>query len=259
MVMKARLRTDKLWVSYNDHTVLKGIDAAIPDGHFTAIIGANGCGKSSLLKSIINLIRPAAGSVTLDGCSITNMRPSELARNVAMLPQAPIAPEGITVAELVARGRFAWQSFFPRYSLKDHEAVATALSATRLEGLADKLLSELSGGQRQRAWIAMVLAQDTQIILLDEPTSFLDLSHQVELMQLLVRLRKQGKTIVAVLHDINQACRYADNLIALADGRVIAAGSPGEILSPALVEEAFGLKVMVASDPVSGTPMAVAL
>jgi len=187
------------------------------------------------------------------------MRPSELARNVAMLPQAPIAPEGITVAELVARGRFAWQSFFPRYSLKDHEAVATALSATRLEGLADKLLSELSGGQRQRAWIAMVLAQDTQIILLDEPTSFLDLSHQVELMQLLVRLRKQGKTIVAVLHDINQACRYADNLIALADGRVIAAGAPSEILSPALVEEVFGLKVMVASDPVSGTPMAVAL
>lgn len=255
--MKGRLRVEGLSLAYESRVVLDGIDTCIPDGAFTAIIGANGCGKSSLLKSMVNLLRPTTGAVRLDGREVSTIRPRELAKEIAMLPQSPLAPEGITVAELVARGRFAWQSFFTRNNKRDDEVVANALAASQLEALAEAPVAELSGGQRQRAWIAMVLAQDTPIILLDEPTNFLDLAHQVELMELIARLRRHGKTIVAVLHDINQAGRYADHLIALAGGMIAASGAPSAVVTPRLVESVFNLKALVVPDPVVGTPMAI--
>lgn len=256
---QAAITIRDLSISYDGHRVLDGISTQIPAGRFTAILGANGCGKSSLLRSMANLLRPTGGQLWLGTQGIAALRPRRLARELAMLPQSPLAPEGISVIDLVRRGRFAHQGFFPSRSQEDERIVAKSLSETGLAELADHPVARLSGGQRQRVWIAMVLAQNTPILLLDEPTSFLDLAHQIELMQLLVRLKDEGRTVIAVLHDINQAARYSDHLITLANGTIAASGAPMDIVTPALIRQVYGLEAMVAPDPVAGTPMAIAL
>ncbi len=258
MTMRGRLQIDRLTLGYRHRMILRDISVVIPDGQFTAIVGANGCGKSSLLRSMVNLVPPASGTISLDGRAVSTMRPRELARSIALLPQSPITPEGIIVRELVARGRFAWQSGYFRHNRADAEAIDEALCLTGMAGSSDVPVSELSGGQRQRAWISMILAQQTPILLLDEPTSFLDIAHQVELMELLVSLRSSGKTIVAVLHDINQACRYADHLIALGASGLSANGSPREVVDASFIHALFGLNCVVVPDPVTGSPMAIA-
>lgn len=256
--MSGRLQIDKLILGYRQRTILRDVSTIIPDARFTAIVGANGCGKSSLLRAIVNLVPLAGGAIRLDGRAVSTMRPRDLARRIALLPQSPITPDGIIVRELVARGRFAWQTRYFRDSGADAKVIDEALELTGMNLLSEAPLSELSGGQRQRAWISMVLAQQTPILLLDEPTSFLDVAHQVELMELLVFLRSIGKTIIAVLHDINQASRYADHLIALGDGGLAASGAPQEIVDASFIHRLFGLECVVIPDPVAGSPMAVA-
>ncbi len=250
-----RLRASGLTAHYGDAAVLRGLDVAIPDGCFTAIIGPNGSGKSSLLKSLGRLLLPSTGTVTLDGRAMATFRSVEVARLLGLLPQSALAPEGITVGDLVARGRYPHQSFLRQWSRADQAAVQAALAMTGLADLAGRAMEALSGGQRQRAWIAMVLAQDTPILLLDEPTTFLDIAHQFELLDLLRRLHRQaGRTVVAVLHDLNQACRYADHLIALRDGRIVAEGKPAEVVTEAFMAAVFDLACVIIEDPVCGTP-----
>ena len=219
-------------------------------------MGANACGKSTLLRSMSRLLSPRAGQVLLDGRAVHRMPAKELARTLGLLPQSPIAPEGITVADLVGRGRHPHQGIFSRWSREDDAAVAAALEATQTTALAERPVDELSGGQRQRVWIAMALAQQTDLLLLDEPTTFLDVSHQIEVLDLLTDLnRARGTTIVMVLHDLNMAARYADHLVALTDGRVHAAGTPGDVLTEANVQAVFGLECRVIADPTSGAPL----
>jgi iron complex transport system ATP-binding protein len=219
-------------------------------------VGANACGKSTLLRSMSRLLSPRAGQVLLDGRAVHRMPAKELARTLGLLPQSPIAPEGITVADLVGRGRHPHQGIFSRWSREDDAAVAAALEATRTTTLAERPVDELSGGQRQRVWIAMALAQQTDLLLLDEPTTFLDVSHQIEVLDLLTDLnRARGTTIVMVLHDLNMAARYADHLVALTDGRVHAAGPPADVLTEATVQAVFGLTCRVIVDPTSGAPL----
>lgn len=250
-----RLLAAGLAVRYGGETVLHGLDLAIADGGFTAIVGANGSGKSSLLKALGRLLRPSGGSVLLDGRAIASYPSVEVARLLGQLPQSASAPDGITVADLVARGRYPHQSFLRQWSHADQAAVRTALDMAGLADLAERPLETLSGGQRQRAWIAMVLAQETPILLLDEPTTFLDIAHQFELLDLLRRLQRQaGRTVVAVLHDLNQACRYADHLIALRQGRIVATGRPATIVTVAFMAKVFGLACVIIEDPVCGTP-----
>jgi iron complex transport system ATP-binding protein len=228
----------------------------VPTGRITAIVGANACGKSTLLRSMTRLLPPRAGRVLLDGKAVHRLPAKELARTLGLLPQSPIAPEGITVADLVGRGRHPHQGVFSRWSPEDDAAVASALEATQTTALADRAVDELSGGQRQRVWIAMALAQQTDLLLLDEPTTFLDVSHQVEVLDLLTDLnRTRGTTIVMVLHDLNLAARYADHLVALAGGRVHVAGEPAEVLTEECVRAVFGLESRVIVDPTSGRPL----
>ena len=223
-------------------------------------MGANACGKSTLLRSMSRLLSPRAGQVLLDGRAVHRMPAKELARTLGLLPQSPIAPEGITVADLVGRGRHPHQGIFSRWSREDDAAVAAALEATRTTALAERPVDELSGGQRQRVWIAMALAQQTDLLLLDEPTTFLDVSHQIEVLDLLTDLnRARGTTIVMVLHDLNMAARYADHLVALTDGRVHAAGPPADVLTEANVQAVFGLECRVIVDPTSGAPLMLPL
>ncbi|WP_139112619.1 ABC transporter ATP-binding protein [Hoeflea olei] len=255
--MPARLHADTVTLGYDSRTIATGLSVAIPDGAFTVIVGPNACGKSTLLRALSRLLRPQAGRVILDGGDIAGLAAREVARRLGLLPQSSIAPEGITVAELVARGRYPHQSFLRQWSKADEAAVAAAMQATGIAALSGRLVDELSGGQRQRVWIAMVLAQQTPILLLDEPTTFLDMAHQIELMELLADLNTEGRTIVAVLHDLNQACRYATHLIAMKDGAVAAEGEPSAIVSAQLIEEVFGLPVLVIPDPVSGRPLIV--
>ena len=224
---------------------------AMPDGSFTVIVGPNACGKSTLLR----LLPASRGSVVLDGREIHEYRSREVARRLGLLPQSSTAPEGITVADLVARGRFPHQSLMSRWSREDERVVAEAMAATRVTELRDRPLDELSGGQRQRVWVAMALAQQTPILLLDEPTTFLDIAHQIELLDLIAQLRAEGRTVVAVLHEINLAARYATHLIAMRDGRIVAEGTPGEVVTEALVEEVFGLACRVIPDPDTGGPV----
>ncbi|MGF6593292.1 ABC transporter ATP-binding protein [Pseudomonas sp. 2835] len=255
--MTHRLHADAVTLRYDQRTISSDLSIAIPDGSFTVIVGPNACGKSTLLRALSRLLAPAHGRVVLDGKSITALAAKEVARRLGLLPQSATAPEGITVADLVARGRFPHQSFLRQWSAADEQAVNAAMAATQVSALANRVLDELSGGQRQRVWIAMVLAQETPILLLDEPTTFLDIAHQIELLELLSDLNRQGRTIVAVLHDLNQACRYATHLIAMRDGAVLAQGAPGEIFTEALVQEVFGLPAVIIADPVSGTPLVV--
>ncbi|SMC52200.1 ABC transporter ATP-binding protein [Rhizobium sp. RU36D] len=250
------LTAQDLSAGYSDSVILEGLDLAIDPGKITVIVGANACGKSTLLRTLSRLLFPRHGRVLLDGKSIHKTPPRELARTLGLLPQSPIAPDGITVADLVSRGRHPHQGMFSRWTARDDEAVAAALIATRTVELAERPMDELSGGQRQRAWIAMALAQQTDILLLDEPTTFLDISHQVEVLDLLTDLNRQrGTTIVMVLHDLNLAARYADSLIAMAAGRLHARGTPEEVLTEDNVRQVFGLESRVITDPTSGRPI----
>jgi iron complex transport system ATP-binding protein len=245
-------------LGYGERTVVDGLDLAIPPGRLTAIVGANGCGKSTLLRALARLLRPRAGAVLLDGRAIAELPAKRLARRLAILPQTPVAPEGLTVEELVARGRYPHQSLLRQWSAADEAAVERALDATGTAELRTRALDELSGGQRQRAWIAMTLAQETEILLLDEPTTFLDLAHQIEVLDLLGELvAGHGRTVVMVLHDLNQACRYADQLVAMRAGRIHASGPPAEVVDAALIAEVFGVRAHVIDDPVTGTPLCV--
>ncbi|RDG39998.1 ABC transporter ATP-binding protein [Streptomyces corynorhini] len=252
------LRTRDVRLGYDGHEVVKGLSVDIPPGRITMIVGPNACGKSTLLRSMARLLAPTSGEVLLDGKSVHGMPTKEVAAVLGILPQSPVAPDGITVSDLVGRGRYPHQGWFRRWTSEDDEAVAQALLATDVLELAARPVDELSGGQRQRVWIAMALSQRTDILLLDEPTTYLDISHQLDVLDLLTDLnREYGSTIAVVLHDLNLACRYADHLIAMKDGRIVAEGTPAEIVTASLVTEVFGMRCSVAEDPASGTPMIV--
>lgn len=254
------LLADSVIAGYDDRTVLHELSVRIPPGRITAIVGANACGKSTLLRALARLLKPHSGTVLLDGKSIQSTPTRAVATMLGMLPQAPIAPDGITVADLVGRGRYPRQGWIRQWTAADDEAVAEAMRSTDVLDLAGRPIDELSGGQRQRVWIAMALAQETSILLLDEPTTFLDLTHQYEVLDLLSGLnRADGRTIVLVLHDLNQACRYAHHLVAMKDGTILAEGAPADVVTETVVADVFGLPVRVVPDPVAGTPMVVPL
>jgi iron complex transport system ATP-binding protein len=253
-----RLRTERLTIGYDRTTVITDLSVDIPDGRITAIVGPNACGKSTLLRGLARLLKPAGGQVILDGSDISTLHTVEVARRLGLLPQTSIAPEGITVADLVARGRFPHQKVLRQWAAEDAAAVADAMRATNVEALSARLVDELSGGQRQRVWVAMVLAQQTPLLLLDEPTTYLDIAHQVELLDLFAALnREQGRTVVAVLHDLNHACRYADHIIAMKAGSIVAEGDPTDVITEALVSEVYGLACQIIDDPQTGTPLVV--
>ena len=255
--MSDRLQADAVTLRYDQRTISTDLSVSIPDGSFTVIVGPNACGKSTMLRALSRLLFPSEGVVILDGRNIQSMAAKDVARWLGLLPQSAIAPDGIIVADLVARGRYPHQSFLRQWSRADEDAVAKAMAATNITELSGRLVDELSGGQRQRVWVAMVLAQETPILLLDEPTTFLDIAHQIELLDLLSDLNDEGRTIVAVLHDLNHACRYASHLVAMKDGAIVASGGPVDIVTAELVEAVFNLPAMVMPDPVSGTPMIV--
>lgn len=257
---QSRLEARDVTLVYGERTISRDLTFKVPDGLFTVIVGPNACGKSTLLRALARIIRPDNGHVVLDGKQIERIPAREVARTLGLLPQSSVAPDGITVADLVARGRYPHQSFLQRWSQADEDAVAWAMKTARVEELASRPVDELSGGQRQRVWIAMVLAQETPLLLLDEPTTFLDIAHQIELLNLLRDLnRRQGNTVVAVLHDLNQACRYADHIVAMRDGRIITEGDPRSVMTADLVQTVFGLAAVVIDDPVTGDPMVVPL
>lgn len=253
----SRMQMEDVTLGYDKAPIISDLSTAIPAGSFTVIIGPNACGKSTLLRGLSRLLSPASGQVILDGRDISTLASKEIAKRLGLLPQSAIAPDGITVADLVARGRFPHQGLLRQWSTVDEKAVHDALDATGLRELAPRRVDELSGGQRQRVWVAMVLAQQTELLLLDEPTTFLDIAHQVELMELFAHLNRQGRTVVAVLHDLNQAARYADHIIAMRDGRILAAGPPREVVTSARVEEIYGLPNVVIPDPITGGPLVV--
>ncbi|MFI9509698.1 ABC transporter ATP-binding protein [Nocardia sp. NPDC052566] len=257
---QARLRADRVRLGYRGRTISDELSVDVPDGTFTVIIGPNACGKSTLLRALARLLAPESGSVLLDGKAITAYPAKEVARRIGLLPQTSTAPDGIRVADLVARGRYPHQSLLRQWSRADADAVAAAMAATGVTDLSARSVDELSGGQRQRVWIAMVLAQETPIILLDEPTTYLDIAHQIQVLDLCRALnRESGRTIVAVLHDLNQAARYADHLIAMKDGAVIAAGPPKQIVTAELVREVFTLGCRVIDDPETAAPLVIPL
>jgi iron complex transport system ATP-binding protein len=257
-VPPVRLAAEGLRLAYDDRVVVDGLDLTLTDGSFTAIVGPNGCGKSTLLRALGRLLRPAAGRVLLDGRSIARTPTREVARVLGLLPQTPVAPAGLTVADLVARGRHPHQSWLRQWSREDEAVVAEALAWTDMTDLGDRPVDELSGGQRQRAWISMALAQETDLILLDEPTTYLDLSHQIDVLELVARLHaERGRTVVVVLHDLNLAARYAQRLVAMRDGALVASGTPHEVLTEQLLADVFDLEARVVPDPVAGTPMVV--
>jgi iron complex transport system ATP-binding protein len=252
------LTTRKLTLAYDGASVISDLDLAIPAGKITVLVGSNGCGKSTLLRGLARLLKPRHGTVYLDSASIFKLSTKEVAKRLGILPQGPVAPEGLTVRELVAQGRYPHQNWLQQWSKEDEWMVEQALSITDMIELADRSLDTLSGGQRQRAWIAMSLSQNTDILLLDEPTTFLDLAHQIEVLDLLYDLNQtQERTIVIVLHDLNQACRYAHCLVAIAQGKIVAQGEPAQIMTEALVRQVFGLESRIIQDPVAGTPLCI--
>lgn len=253
----SRLSARGLRLAYDRRVVVDGLSIDIPDGGFTVIVGPNACGKSTLLKALARTLRPVAGSVLLDGRPLESYKSKAVARTLALLPQSPIAPEAIAVRDLVARGRYPHQGVLRQWSPDDEKAVDDALSATGNVPLAERHVAELSGGQRQRVWMAMVLAQQTELLLLDEPTTFLDIAHQYDVLELCSRMHAEGRTLVAVLHDLNQAARYATNLVVMKEGAIVAEGDPTSILTPELIETVFGLPCVIIPDPVTGTPLVV--
>ncbi|MEH7440798.1 ABC transporter ATP-binding protein [Bacillus sp. JJ1122] len=258
MDMAQAIAAEKLTLSYGDSIIIKELDIEIPRGEITVFIGGNGCGKSTLLRSIARLLKPQAGSILLEGEAISKLSTKEIARKMAILPQSPAAPEGLTVLQLVKQGRYPYQSWLKQWSEEDEEKVTSALMATGIDHLKDRTVDSLSGGQRQRAWIAMTLAQDTEIILLDEPTTYLDMTHQIEILDLLYELNeKEGRTILMVLHDLNLACRYAHNIVAIKDQKIFAQGKPEVVINCGLVKNVFGMECEVTVDPLFGTPLCI--
>lgn len=254
-----RLRADDLTLGYDHRPVAEHLGVTIPDGSFTVVAGPNACGKSTLLKALARMLKPQHGAVYLDGAVISGYRSKEVARRLGLLPQSAIAPGGITVGDLVARGRYPHQGLLRQWSGDDEAVVAEAMRLTGVDDLAPRLVDELSGGQRQRVWLAMVLAQQTPILLLDEPTTFLDMSHQLDVLDLCADLHEHhGRTVVAVLHDLNHACRYATHLVVMrAGGEIAAEGRPAEVITAELVADVFGLPCRVIDDPETGTPLIV--
>ncbi|MFJ9406411.1 ABC transporter ATP-binding protein [Streptomyces sp. NPDC101393] len=254
----SRLTARDLTLAYEDRAVVEGLDLDVPHGAVTVVVGPNACGKSTLLRALGRLLRPRRGAVLLDGADLARIPTRKIARSVGLLPQTPVAPEAITVGDLVARGRQPHQRWWQQWSPDDERAVTEAMRRTDVEQLAERAVDELSGGQRQRVWIAMALAQETELLLLDEPTTYLDIAHQVEVLDLVRELNHdRGRTVVAVLHDLNQAARYADHLVAMEAGRIVAQGRPDEVVTADLVREVFGLEAVVVPDPVTGSPLVV--
>ncbi|GHB36571.1 cobalamin/Fe3+-siderophore ABC transporter ATP-binding protein [Streptomyces viridiviolaceus] len=253
-----RLSTRGLTLAYEDRTVVDSLDLDIPDGEVTVIVGPNACGKSTTLRALGRLLKPKGGAVLLDGQALAELPTRRIAQQIGLLPQTPVAPEAITVGDLVARGRQPHQRWWRQWSEADERAVADAMERTDVAALADRPVDELSGGQRQRVWIAMALAQETELLLLDEPTTYLDIAHQVEVLDLVRQLNHdKGRTVAVVLHDLNQAARYAGHLVAMKAGRVVAEGPPSEVVTAELVREVFGLDCVVVPDPVTGGPLIV--
>ncbi|RXZ81335.1 ABC transporter ATP-binding protein [Paenibacillaceae bacterium] len=251
-----RLTTTHLDIAYDSRMIVKDLNIAIPQGKITALVGSNGSGKSTILKTLSRIMSPSSGSVLLDGRSIHKQSTKEVAKQLAILPQNPTAPDGLTVSELVSYGRFPYQKGFGSMSKEDREIVSWALEATGMSVFADRPVDHLSGGQRQRAWIAMTLTQETNIMFLDEPTTFLDMAHQLEVLQLLQSLnQKEGRTIVMVVHDLNHASRYADHMIAIKTGTVAGEGSPQQVMTPEILREVFGIEADVVPDPRTGVPL----
>lgn len=256
--MAQAIETEKLTLSYGNSIIINELDLQIPKGEITVFIGGNGCGKSTLLRSIARLLKPQAGAVLLEGEAISKLSTKEIAQKMAILPQSPIAPEGLTVLQLVKQGRYPYQNWLKQWSEEDEKKVNDALKATGIVELKDRTVDSLSGGQRQRAWIAMTLAQDTDIILLDEPTTYLDMTHQIEILDLLFELNEQeGRTILMVLHDLNLACRYAHNIVAIKDQKIYAQGQPEHVINCNLVQKVFGMECEVTMDPLFGTPLCI--
>ncbi len=252
------LTTSHLSLAYDNASIIHDLSLVIPGGKMTVLVGPNGCGKSTLLRGISRLLKPRGGSVILDGQNIWTLPTKELAKRLGILPQGPVAPEGLTVHELVAQGRYPHQSWLQQWSAEDERITREALEITHIADFADRPVDTLSGGQRQRAWIAMTLAQDSDLILLDEPTTFLDLAYQIEVLDLLHDLNaERGKTIVMVLHDLNQACRYADVLVAVRDGHIAAQGAPEAVVTETMVREVFGIDCRIIPDPITHTPLVV--
>jgi iron complex transport system ATP-binding protein len=256
--VKQAIETKNLSLSYGDTLIIKELDLKIPKGEITVFIGGNGCGKSTLLRSIARLLKPKSGSILLEGEAIAKQSTREIAQKMAILPQSPSAPEGLTVLQLVKQGRYPYQSWLKQWSEEDEKKVHDALKATGLEELKERTVDSLSGGQRQRAWIAMTLAQDTDIILLDEPTTYLDMTHQIEILDLLFELNEtENRTIVMVLHDLNLACRYAHNIVAIKNQQIHAQGKPEHVINCNLVKDVFGMDCQVTVDPLFGTPLCI--
>lgn len=253
------LQAQNLSVSYGKHAIIHNLSLSIPRGKITALIGPNGCGKSTLLKTLVRINRPAAGEVLLEGKSLSSYDDKALARSLSLLPQILVSPEGITVRKLVEYGRSPYVSHWGRLREEDQAIVEQAMRATGVLAFAGQPLDSLSGGQRQRVWIAMVMAQDAEVVMLDEPTTYLDMSHQVELMNLMQKMNHKGKTVVVVLHDLNQACRYCDHLVVLDQGQLVAQGSPDEVFTESLLSDVFDLNARVFRDPISDTPMCIAI
>ncbi|CAN5568383.1 ABC transporter ATP-binding protein [soil metagenome] len=252
------LHTEQLTLGYDTLLIIDQLDLQIDIGKITALVGPNGCGKSTLLRGLARLLKPKTGAVLLDGAAIHKLPTKELAKQVGILPQGPVAPEGLTVHELVAQGRYPHQSWFQQWGKEDEHATSHALAITGMDRMAERAVDTLSGGQRQRAWIAMTLAQETKILLLDEPTTFLDMAHQIEVLHLLERLnREENRTIVMVVHDLNHAARYAQQIVALSNGRIVAAGSPTEVVTPATVRAVFGVEADIVPDPRTGVPLCI--
>ncbi|MDN7244913.1 ABC transporter ATP-binding protein [Planococcus shenhongbingii] len=256
--MATAVQTNDLSIGYNDHLLFENLNLSIPRGEISVFVGSNGCGKSTLLRSIARLLKPQEGSILLEGKEVHRMSSREVAKKMGILPQSPVSPEGLTVHDLVKQGRYPHQSWLKRWTTEDTKKVEAAMKATRVDEFRDKPVDELSGGQRQRAWIAMTLAQDTDIILLDEPTTYLDMTHQIEILDLLFELNEvQGRTIIMVLHDLNLASRYAHNIIAIKDGAVFGQGTPEKVINCDLVRAVFGMECQVSKDPLFGTPHCV--
>ena len=252
------ISTEGLSLGYGETMIIDELNVSIPKGEITVFIGSNGCGKSTLLRSLARLMKPMGGSVLLEGHSIAKLPTKEVAKQLAILPQGPEAPEGLTVHQLVKQGRYPYQNWLKQWSKQDEEAVNRALRSTKMEDLADRTVDSLSGGQRQRAWIAMTLAQETDIILLDEPTTYLDMTHQIEILDLLFDLNeKEQRTIVMVLHDLNLACRYAHHLVAIKDKSIYAEGRPETVINCDLVKNVFDMNCQVTTDPLFGTPLCI--
>jgi iron complex transport system ATP-binding protein len=252
------LRAEGVVLGYRDRVVVDGVDVAVPPGKVTVVVGANASGKSTLLRGLARLLQPRGGSVLLDGRDVHRIPTREVAVRLGLLPQSPVAPEGLTAGDLVARGRSPHQRWWQQWSADDERAVQQAMIATSTAELAGRLVDELSGGQRQRVWLAMALAQETEILLLDEPTTFLDLAHQVEVLELVAELNAtRGRTVVMVLHDLNHAARYASHVLAMKDGALVAAGPPEQVVTRELVRNVFGLDCLVVACPVSGRPLVV--